>query len=126
VTVSFNNKSIIATLNVTNDGILHEGEISLSESAAKKLAVQQSDLLKVSHTEPLNSIAHIRTKLYGNVLDQKAYTEIIRDIADEKYSNIFLSSFVSACSGNNMNMEEIRFLTRAMIDAGNKLYWGQG
>lgn len=126
VTVSFNNKSIIATLNVTNDGILQEGEISLSESAAKKLDVQQGDLLMVSHTEPLNSIAHVRAKLYGNVLDQKAYTEIIRDIADEKYSNIFLSSFVSACSGNSMNMDEIRFLTRAMIDAGNKLYWGEG
>ena len=37
VTVSFDNKSIIATLNVTNDGLLREGEISLSESAAKKL-----------------------------------------------------------------------------------------
>lgn len=126
VTVSFNDKSIIATLNVTNDGILHEGEISLSESAAKKLDAQQGDLLQVSHAESLNSIAHVRAKLYGNVLDQQAYNEIIRDIADEKYSNIFLSSFVSACSGNNMNMDEIRFLTRAMIDAGNKLDWGKG
>lgn len=126
VTVSFNNKSIIATLNVTNDGILQEGEISLSESATKKLDVQQGDLLQVSHTNPLRSIAHVRAKLYGNALDQQAYNEIISDIADEKYSNIFLSSFVSACSGNNMNMDEIRFLTRAMIDAGNKLYWGKG
>lgn len=126
VTVSFNDKSIIATLNVTNDGLLAEGEISLSESAAKKLAVQDGDYLSVSHTEPLHSIAHVRAKLYGNTLDQQAYTEIIRDITDEKYSNVFLSSFVSACSGNNMNMDEIRYLTRAMIEAGNHLYWGKG
>ena len=121
VTVSFNDKSIIAALNITNDGLLAEGEISLSESAAKKLAVQDGDYLSVSHTEPLHSIAHVRAKLYGNTLDQQAYTEIIRDITDEKYSNVFLSSFVSACSGNNMNMDEIRYLTRAMIDAGNHL-----
>ena len=126
VTVSFNNKSIIATLNVTNDGLLQEGEISLSESAIKKLNIQEGGLLEISHAELPQSMSHVRSKLYGNVLDQQAYIEIIRDIVDEKYSNIFLSSFVSACSGDNMNMEEICFLTRAMIDAGNKLYWGKG
>ena len=126
VTVSFNNKSIIATFNVTNNGLLQEGEISLSESAAKKLGVQEADLLSVSHTDPLKSIAHVRAKLYGNVLDQQAYNEIIHDITDEKYSNIFLSSFVSACSGNNMSMDEICYLTSAMINAGNRLYWEKG
>lgn len=126
VTVSLNSKSIIATLNVTSDGLLQEGEISVSVGAAKKLDAQEGDFLQVAHTEPLRSIAHVRAKLYGSALDQQAYNEIIRDIVDEKYSNIFLSSFVSACSGNNMNMEEICFLTRAMVDAGNKLYWGKG
>jgi thymidine phosphorylase len=126
VTVSLNDKNIIAALNVTSDGLLAEGEISLSDSAVKKLTVQEGDLLSVSHTEPLRSIAHVRAKLYGSALDQQAYHEIISDIVDEKYSNIFLSSFVSACSGNNMSMDEIRYLTRAMIDAGNHLYWGKG
>ena len=126
VTVTFNSKSIIAALNVTNAGLLKESEISLSESAVKKLGVQEGAFLQVAHTEPLRSIAHVRSKLYGSVLDQQAYNEIIRDIADEKYSYIFLSSFLSACSGNNMKMEEICFLTRAMIDAGNKICWGKG
>ena len=123
IEVSFNNKKVIATLNVTHDGLLSEGEISLSESAVKKLEVHQGDLIKVAHAEPLRSIAHIRAKLYGSALDQQAYHEIIQDISDEKYSNIFLSSFVSACSGDNMNMDEIRYLTHAMIESGNKLYW---
>ena len=126
VIVSLNDKNIIAALNVTSDGLLAEGEISLSESAAIKLAVQDGDLLSVFHTEPLRSIAHVRAKLYGSVLDQQAYNEIIRDIVDEKYSNIFLSSFVSACSGNNMSIDEICYLTSAMINAGNKLYWEKG
>lgn len=126
VTVSFNNKSIIAALNVTSDGLLQEGEISLSESAIRKLNIQEGGLLEISHAELPHSMSHVRSKLYGNVLDQQAYSNIVRDIVDEKYSNIFLSSFVSACSGDNMNTEEICFLTRAMIEAGNKLYWGKG
>ncbi len=125
VTVSFKNKSIIAALNITNDRLLQEGQISLSESAIRKLNVREGDLLQVTHIEPLKSMAHVRAKLYGNILDQQAYNEIIRDIVDEKYSNIFLSSFVAACSGNHMKVEEICYLTKAMIDAGNKLYWGK-
>jgi thymidine phosphorylase len=126
LTVSYNSKSIIAALFVTNDGLLQEGEISLSESAARKLEVAENDFLDVSHTEPLHSMSYVRSKLYGNALDQQAFNEIIRDIADEKYSNIFLSSFVASCSGDNMSMEEICFLTKAMVDAGNKMYWGKG
>lgn len=126
VTVSFNSKSIIAAINVINDGLLEEGAISLSESAAGKLEVRENDLLQVTHVEPLSSMRHVRSKLYGNALDQQACNEIIRDIADEKYSNIFLSSFVAACSGKNMKLEEICYLTKAMVDAGNKLYWGNG
>ena len=125
VTVSNDNQSIIAALNVTNNGILKEGEISLSVSAAKKLNVQEGDILNVGHVETLHSMSHVRAKLYGNTLSQQQYDEIMRDIVDEKYSNIFLSSFVAACSGNNMRLEEICFLTQAMINAGNKLKWDQ-
>ncbi|MBY0479694.1 MAG: thymidine phosphorylase family protein [Chitinophagaceae bacterium] len=124
LSVSFNGSAIIAALNITSDGLLHEGEISLSKSAIQKLKVKDNDLLQVAHIEALQSMTHVRAKLYGNVLNQQQYDEIIQDIADEKYSNIFLSSFVAACSGTNMKLEEICSLTVAMIKAGNKLEWG--
>lgn len=123
LTISLNGKSIVADLNVTEDGLLEEGEISLSVSAIKKLCCNEGDVLEVTHFQPLSSMTHVRSKIYGKQLDQKAYTEIINDIADEKYSNVFLSSFVTACSGNNMSMTEICYLTRAMIESGNKLNW---
>lgn len=124
LSISFNGISIIAALNITSDGLLKEGEISLSKSAIEKLNVQDNDLLDVAHMEPLQSMTNVRTKLYGNTLHQQEYDAIIQDIADEKYSNIFLSSFVAACSGSNMKLEEICYLTMSMIKAGNKLEWG--
>lgn len=124
LSISFNGFSIIAGLNITSDGLLKEGEISLSKSAIEKLNVQDNDLLEVAHMEPLQSMTNVRAKLYGNTLHQQEYDAIIQDIADEKYSNIFLSSFVAACSGSNMKLEEICYLTTAMIKAGNKLEWG--
>ncbi len=124
LSISFNGSVIIAALNITNDGLLNEGEISLSKSAIQKLNVQENDLLNVAHVEPLQSMTHVRAKLYGNTLNQQQYDEIIQDIAAEKYSNIFLSSFIASCSGTNMKLEETCFLTEAMIKAGNKLEWG--
>lgn len=123
LSISFNGSTIIAALNITSDGLLNEGEISLSKSAIQKLNVREGDLLQVTHIKPLQSMTNVRAKLYGNTLNQQEYDDIIQDIADEKYSNIFLSSFVAACSGTNMKLEEICYLTMAMIKAGNKLKW---
>ncbi len=125
VTILSETMSIIGTLNITDNGLLNEGEIGLSGSAMKKLGCKEGDLLSVRHLQPLHSMEHVRSKIFGNSLDQSAFNEIIRDIADEKYSNIFLSSFVTACSEKNMSVEEVCYLTKAMINAGNKLNWGK-
>jgi thymidine phosphorylase len=123
--VSANGKTIVANLNVSDNGLLREGEIGLSFSAAEKLGINQGDVLSVSHVQPLHSMSFVRAKIFGNELTRQACNEIIRDITEEKYSNIFLASFVTACSGNNMNVQEMCFLTEAMIASGNKLSWGK-
>ncbi|UKJ06700.1 thymidine phosphorylase family protein [Solitalea lacus] len=123
--VGLNNCNIIATLNTTENGLLNDGEISLSISAIKKLGVKDGDFLWVDHLDPLESMTYVRSKLFGNALNQEALSAIISDVAEEKYSNIYLSSFVSACSGDNMNPEEICYLTKAMIETGNKLSWDE-
>jgi len=123
LSISLNRSTIVATLNIVSSDLLKEGEISLSKSAIQKLKVKDSDLLEVSHIEAFNSMKHVQKKLNGNSLNEREYDDIIRDIASQKYSNIFLSSFVAACSGENLNKEEIYFLTLAMMKAGNKLEW---
>lgn len=124
VTVSNGDRSIIATLDITENGLLDEDEISLSKSAVANLNCKDGDQLTVTHFQPLHSMEHVRSKIYGNALTRDAYNEIITDIAAEKYSNIFLSSFVTACS-DNMNSQETCYLTEAMINSGNRLYWGK-
>lgn len=123
LSVSLDRSTIVATLNILSSDLLKEGEISLSKSAIQKLKVKDNDLLQVSHVETLNSMTHVKEKLNGSPLNESQYNEIIKDIAAQKYSNIFLSSFVAACTGDNVNIEEIYFLTLAMIKAGNKLQW---
>ena len=124
VQVTCNGRSIIATLNVTIDGLLAPDEASLSEAAWQLLGAQDGDLVRLSHAAPVGSLAHVRAKVYGEKLTALALTEIVRDIVGGRYSDIDLAAFVTAFAGSRADPEETTALTRAMLDTGDRLYWG--
>lgn len=122
IKVSNGKKTIVASLNVTESEILSHGEISLSTGAMKALMVKQGDWITVSHLSPINSMKYVRSKIYGNKLSEQAFTEIIADIVNGNYSNIDIAAFVSGCA-ERMAIEETISLTKAMINAGEKIHW---
>jgi thymidine phosphorylase len=61
----------------------------------------------------------------GNTLEPAAFARIIQDIVDCNLSNIQLSAFLTACVGDGLNDDEVIALTKAMIDVGFRLEWGQ-
>ena len=75
-------RSIVASLNVINSDILLPNEIGLSDAAAKKLNVSPNDMLYVSHLEPIESLSHVRAKIYNQKLNYDAYNQIIKDIVE--------------------------------------------
>ncbi|RYE02279.1 MAG: thymidine phosphorylase family protein [Sphingobacteriales bacterium] len=121
--VSIGNKIIFASLHVTNDGLIPEGAVGLSESAAARLDVHSGDFLTIKFMQPLASMSLVRAKIFGDTLSQDAYRSIMDDIAGERYSNVELSSFVSACAGDRMKVQEIGYLAEAMIKVGRQLSW---
>lgn len=116
--------SIVASLHAVRSSLLSHDEIGLSEAAAESLAAKEGDEISISHLEPIDSLSHLRAKIYGRALDSDAYKEIIRDIVKSEYSNIHLSAFITACAGDKMSVEEISYLTKAMIASGEQLRWG--
>jgi thymidine phosphorylase len=125
VFVCFKEASIIATLNTVHSNLLQEGEAALSEEAMERLNVQEGDCITVKHLQPVASLSHVRAKIYGKELSETAYREIISDVVDGLYSNIELAAFVTACAGDNMNLNEIVGLTKAMIECGQQIKWEQ-
>lgn len=118
-------KSIIATLNIINDGILKMGEASLSESAWQTLKAKKGDKINFSHVPPVASMQDVRAKMYRRPLKKEAFRAIINDIVNGQYSNIEIAAFITACAGDNLNIQEIIGLTNAMVDAGQKLTWNK-
>ncbi len=121
--VSTTNSSIVADLNVVTSNILGLDEIGLSNKAADKLNLEDGDLLKVSHLEHIESLMHLRAKIYNQELDYEAYQSIITDIIKGEYSNIQVAAFVIACAGYRMTIQEISNLTKAMTCSGVQLKW---
>lgn len=125
VVVGLNGKSIIATLNVIHYELLSATEVALSEIAFTRLGAEEGELISIRHLEPLNSMAYVRSKIYGHKLSEDAYFSIINDVSHGKYSDVQMAAFISACSGKGrMEIDEITSLTKAMINSGNTLHWG--
>ena len=125
IAVRLNAEHTIATLHMITSDLLHVHEASLSDAAWKLLGAKDGDLVTVSHPDPVESLSHVRTKVYGGQLDDAAIHAIVRDVANRQYSDIHLSAFITACAGDRLNARETIALTRAMVAVGEQLSWGR-
>jgi thymidine phosphorylase len=125
VSVRGGGRSIIATLNVTDPGLLSPGEAGLSNSAWRGLGVKPSDPVSVSHAPTLDSMSDVRAKIYGHRLSASALDGITRDVAGGRYPDTHIAAFLAACAGGRMDRQETADLTRAMVGAGQRLDWGR-
>src|SRR5690606_7992258 len=61
-------RTIMATLSVVDGEWLAENLAGLSESAWASLGAQPGQPVTVTHARPLDSLSHVRAKVYGNAL----------------------------------------------------------
>lgn len=123
VSIEYGGKELIATLNVVDVEILAVETIGLSDIAWARLGLQQSANVRVTHAPYVASIRAVRKKIYGSTLTEGEIGAIVSDISNHRYSDIEIASFLSACVGERMSLEEIIALTRAMIHSGKCLRW---
>jgi thymidine phosphorylase len=123
VLVSKGRKSVFATLYPVTDGLVAPSQAGLSEWAWKELGLSDGDSVQIGHPPPLESLSPIRGKVHGKRLDSTALAEVIADVAAGRYSGIHLSAFLTACATRGLDYDEIRDLTRAMIDIGRRIEW---
>lgn len=124
VEVRANGNHILATLNVVDDdAIVGCNELGLSEDAFAQLGVANGHMASVAQAEPPESMGALFRKLAGERLTRADFSAIVRDIAEHHYSKIELTAFVVACNRDELDREEVYFLTDAMVDCGRRLDW---
>ena len=121
-----NGRSIIAVLNVVDDiAITAPDELGVSEQAFAQLGGVAGIAVSVAHARAPDSISAVHRKIAGDRLNLEDYRGIARDIAANRYSKIEIAAFLVACSEIGLEREEVLHLTRAMIETGERLDWGE-
>lgn len=123
VRVSSGGRSIIGTLNVVRGDFLSHRQAGLSESAWLLLDAEEGACATFSHPQPVDSMSHVRGKLYGRRYTDEGVRQIIGDIAAGRYSDIQLSAYVTSCAASSLDVNEIIAITRAMVDVGRRFDW---
>jgi thymidine phosphorylase len=125
VQIDFAGRRVVATLNVVHGDWLAVGDAGLSESAWGALLPTEGATLIVSQAPALDSLSHVRAKIYGHRLGPDALVAVIADVASGRYSDIHLAAFITACAGDRLDVDETIALTKAMIGVGERLDWGR-
>lgn len=123
VKVTLDDRSIIATLNTVETNLLRHNEASLSNYAWDLLSAKNGDQISITHPKALDSLSYIRSKIYGHELKAEETKHIIEDIVSGQLSDINIAMYIAASAGDRLSKKEVIDLTRAMIDAGQRLTW---
>lgn len=125
VQLTAGSRSIVATLNVVDGAWLAHGVAGLSESAWASLGAQPGQPVVVTHAPPLDSLSHVRAKVYGHSLGDTEFGAVISDVAAGRYSDLHLATFITACASDRLNLAETVSLTKAMVAVGDRIDWGR-
>lgn len=123
VLLTSGDRSVLATLFQIDDHWLNACEAGLSESAWRRLGVNEGDAVLVRHPPRVESLADVRRRIHGHRLHARAFLAIIADIVAGRYLDIDLATFITACSALPLDRDEMTHLTRAMVDTGERLHW---
>jgi thymidine phosphorylase len=118
------NEKLIVTLNIVRNEKLSPENIGLSDIAVQRLKCVDGQDISIPHAPVVTSLSYVRKKIFGSELTGSEINLIIEDISNHKYSDIEIASFLSACAGQRLNINEIIHLTRAMVSCGKTLNWG--
>lgn len=119
-------REAIATLYQVSPDLLAPDEAGLSEAAWQRLGLAEGEPILVRHPDPVASLHSVRRRIYGGRLDEPALHSIIGDVVKGRYSDVELSSFITACAALPLDEGETVALTRAMVDVGDRLSWSNG
>lgn len=116
-------REVQATLFQLEGELIAMDEAALSEAAWTLLGVEEGEPIEVSHPAALDSLASVRRRIYGNRLDEPAFSAIIGDVIKGRYTDVHLAAFLTASAALPLDEAETTDLTRAMVDVGERLQW---
>ena len=124
VEIRGNGTRIFAVLNVVDDtAIVSENQLGLSEQAFAQIGLDEGRPIQIAHAEPPRSMDAVRRKILGERLTLEDFQSIAFEITDNRYSKMEMAAFLVAAGQTGLDRDEVMYLTRAMLESGERLDW---
>lgn len=121
-----NGNPVLAVLNIVDDdSIINIDQLGLSEQAFQQVGKDEGVAVHIAPAQPPASLRAVHRKIAGETLSKKDFQMITRDIFENRYSKMEIAAFLVSCSHAGLEREEVLHLTRAMVQSGKKLNWGE-
>lgn len=98
-----------------------KGEMGIFSETALKTKINSGDIVYFNLFDRPTSIKAINKKLKGNRLNYHEIYAIIRDLLNGHVSDTEMAFFIASSFSQEMNNEELFYLTKAMVDTGEKI-----
>ena len=115
-------RTMLATLLLTDDGLVGLDEIGLAEPAFRRFGEAPGSLVTVSPATRPFSLDSVRAKIQGRTLNATEIGAIIDDITHYRYSDMEIAAFLVG-SASFMSNDELLAMSLAMAEAGTRLTW---
>jgi thymidine phosphorylase len=113
---------LLATLLLTDDGLVGTDEIGLADPAFRRFGEPAGSLVVVTPAIAPVSLDSVRSKIQGRSLSGSEIAAIVDDISHYRYSDMEIAAFLIG-SASFMTSGELLALSHAMAQAGTQLTW---
>ncbi len=125
VRIAFGKKYLTATVQIAL-GFIERGRVGICLKSAEELGIDEGEEVEVIPIPKPASFEYVRKKLDGEKLTREEIYEIVRDIVNDALTEIELTAFVLSNYIYGMDMDEVEWMTRAMIETGETIDFEEG
>ena len=122
--IQHNGKKIIAIVDVS-EGIVEPGEIGVFRDIVSTFKMRKGEKIEIVHMDRPESIGYIKKKLDKGALNSAEIKTIVREIMQDKLSEIETSAWITAAYINGFTDEEVIALAQATVESGDQLNLGK-
>jgi len=110
----------------TTIGFVKKGEVAFPTHLADVISIKDGDEVEISPIPKPESVSFIKKKMDGEKLSKDEISSVISDITNQSLSSIELTAFVLSNLIRGMDLDEIEWMTKAMIDTGERITFERG
>jgi AMP phosphorylase len=123
ICITYRDRQIIAIANLATH--FPKKRMGLYKEISETLGLKTGETLDVHLAQLPESLRNVRAKLRGERLREHDIKTIVKDVVERHLSEVEIAAFLTALNIYGLNMGENEALSRAMVETGDTLNFGE-